>query len=152
MLYVCYISLKLKKKRGNGFNFSQIVRDSCEGYLSSFTIRAKNIYELPQYQKSYIQFRSVHSVLYNSATPWTARCKASLSIINSRHMLRLIVHRAGDAIQPSHPMSSPSPPTFNLSEHQGLFKWASSSQQVAKVLEFQLQHQSFQWIPRTDLL
>ena len=90
MLYVCYISLKLKKKRGNGFNFSQIVRDSCEGYLSSFTIRAKNIYELPQYQKSYIQFHSVHSVLYNSATPWTARCKASLSIINSRHMLRLM--------------------------------------------------------------
>ena len=58
----------------------------------------------------------------------------------------------GDAIQPSHPLSSPSPPTFNLSQHQGLFKWVSSSHQVAKVLEFQLQHQSFQWTPRTDLL
>ena len=57
-----------------------------------------------------------------------------------------------DAIQPSHPLSSPSPPAFNLSQHQGLFKWVSSSHQVAKVLEFQLQHQSFQWTPRTDLL
>ena len=62
------------------------------------------------------------------------------------------VHRVGDAIQPSHPLSSPSPPALNLSQHQGLFKWVSSLYQVAKVLEFQLQHQSFQWTPRTDLL
>ena len=62
------------------------------------------------------------------------------------------VHRVTDAIQPSHSLSSPSPPTLNLSQHQGLFKWVSSSHQVAKVLEFQLQHQSFQWTPRTDLL
>ena len=48
------------------------------------------------------------------------------------------VHRVGDAIQPSHPLSSPSPPTFNLSQHQGLFKWVSSLHRVAKVLEFQL--------------
>ena len=52
----------------------------------------------------------------------------------------------GDAIQPSHPLSSPSPPTFNRSQHQGLFKWVSSLHQVAKVLEFQLQYQSFQLI------
>ena len=62
------------------------------------------------------------------------------------------VHWVGDAIQPSHPLLSPSPPAFNLSQHQGLFKWVSSSHQVAKVLKFQLQHQSFQWTPRTDLL
>ena len=62
------------------------------------------------------------------------------------------VHRVGDAIQPSHLLSSPSPPALNLSQHQGLFEWVSSSHQVAKVLEFQLQHQSFQWTPRTDLL
>ena len=54
--------------------------------------------------------------------------------------------------QPSHLLSSPSSPAFNLSQHQGLFKWVSPSHQVAKVLEFQLQHQSFQWRPRTDLL
>ena len=62
------------------------------------------------------------------------------------------VHWVGDAIQPSHPLSSPSPPAFNLSQHQGLFKWVISLHQVAKLLEFQLQHQSFQWTPRTDLL
>ena len=62
------------------------------------------------------------------------------------------VHWAGDAIQPSHPLSSPSLPSFNLSQHQSLFKWVSSSHQVARVLEFQLQHQSFQWIFRTDFL
>ena len=60
------------------------------------------------------------------------------------------VSRVGDAIQPSHPLSSPPPPTFNLSQQQGLFKWVSSSHQVAKVLELQLQHQSFQWIFKTD--
>ena len=60
------------------------------------------------------------------------------------------VHWVGDAIQPSYPLSSPSPPALNLSQHQGLFKWVSSSHQVAKVLEFQHQHQSFQWAPRTD--
>ena len=58
----------------------------------------------------------------------------------------------GDAIQPSLPLSSPSPPALNLSQHQGIFQWVSSSHQVAKVLEFQLQYQSFQWTPRTDLL
>ena len=52
----------------------------------------------------------------------------------------------GNVIQPSHPLLSPSPPALNLSQHQGLFKWVSSSHQVAKVLEFQLQHQFFQWI------
>ena len=60
------------------------------------------------------------------------------------------VQRVGDAIQPSHPLLSPSPPAFNLSPHQGLFQGVSSSHQVAKGLEFQ--HQSFQWAPRADLL
>ena len=55
------------------------------------------------------------------------------------------VHRVGDAIQLSHPLSSPSPPAFNLSQHQGLFQGVSSLHQVAKVLEFQLPDQSFQW-------
>ena len=62
------------------------------------------------------------------------------------------VHWVGDAIQPSHPLSSPSPPAFNISQNQSLFQWVSSLHQVAKILEFQLQHQSFQWIFRTDFL
>ena len=60
------------------------------------------------------------------------------------------VHRVGDAIQPSHPLSSLSPPAFNLSQHQGLFQWVSSSHQVAKVLELQLSYQTCQRIFRTD--
>ena len=62
------------------------------------------------------------------------------------------IHWVGDAIQPSHPLSYPSPPAFNPSQHQGLFKWVSPLHQIAEVLEFQLQHQSYQWTPRTDLL
>ena len=62
------------------------------------------------------------------------------------------VHWVSDAIQPSHPLLSPSPPVLNLYQHQGLFKWVTSSHEVAKVLEFKLQHQSFQWTPRTELL
>ena len=62
------------------------------------------------------------------------------------------VHQVSDAIQPSHLLSSPSPPAFNLSQHHDLFQWVSSSHQVDKVLEPQFQHQSFQWIFRTDFL
>ena len=62
------------------------------------------------------------------------------------------VHWVSDAIQPSHPLSSSSAPALNLSQHQSFFKWVISSHQVAKILEFQLQHQSFQRTSRTDLL
>ena len=66
--------------------------------------------------------------------------------------VQIHVHWVGDAIQPSHPLSSPSPSALNLSQHQGLFQWVGSSRQVAKVFELQLQHQSFQWIFRVDFL
>ena len=67
------------------------------------------------------------------------------------------IHQVGDAVQPSHPLSSSSPPAFNLSQHQGLVQWVSSLRQVAKLLEFGLQHHSFQWISglisfETDLI
>ena len=62
------------------------------------------------------------------------------------------VHRVHDAIQPSHPLSSPSPPAPNPSQHQSLLRWVNSSCEVAKVLEFQLQHHSFQRNPRADLI
>ena len=61
------------------------------------------------------------------------------------------VHWVSDAIQPSHPLLSPSPPAPNPSQHQGLFQSVNSSHEVAKVLEFQLQHHSFQRNPRADL-
>ena len=78
----------------------------------------------------------------------------SMSGLPAHHQLpgfaQTHVHRVSDAIQPSHLLSSTS--AFNLYLHQGLFKWVSYSHQLAKVLEFQLQHKSFQWIFRTDFL
>ena len=81
-----------------------------------------------------VQFN--RSVVSDCENPWTAARQASLSITNSQSLLKLM--SIGDAIQPSHPLSSPSPPAFSLSQHQSLFHWVSSSHQVAKVLEFQL--------------
>ena len=88
-----------------------------------------------------------HVWLY--ATPWTAALQASLSFTISWSLLKLTSIGVSDAIQPSHPLSSPSPPAFNLSQHHS-FLMSCSLHQVAKVL--QLQHQSFQWIFRTDFL
>ena len=71
------------------------------------------------------------------------------------HLMELAqthVHWVGDAIQPSHPLLSSSPPASNLAQHQDPFHWVSSMHEVSKVLEFQLQHQPFKWIFRTDLL
>ena len=93
-----------------------------------------------------IQFS--HSVMSNSLQPHESPVHHQLPEFTQTQ-----VHRVSDAIQPSHPLSSPSsPPAPNPSQDQGLFQWVNSSHEVAKVLEFQLQHQSFQWIPKTDLL
>ena len=67
-------------------------------------------------------------------------------------LAQIHIHPVSDDIQPSRPLLSPSLPAFNLSQDQSLFQWVHSSHQVAKVLELQLQHQSFQWIFRTDFL
>ena len=79
-------------------------------------------------------------------TPWTSFSMPGLPV---HHQLpeftQTHVHWVGDVIQPSHLLSSPSPPSINLSQHQCLFKWVNSSHQVAKVFTFQLQYQSFQW-------
>ena len=102
---------------------------------------------------SLTQFSAVQSL---SCVPLCDPMNCSMPGLPVHHQLpestQTHVHQVGDAIQPSHPLSSPSPPALNLSQNQGLFQWVSSSHQVAKVLEFQLQHQSFQWTPRTDLL
>ena len=97
--------------------------------------------------KMNIQFSSVQSLscVQLFATPWTATCQAFFPVpYQLPELAQTHVHQVGDAIQPSHPLSSPSPPAFSLSQHQALFQEVSSSQQVAKVLEIQLQHQSFQ--------
>ena len=85
------------------------------------------------------------------ATPWTAASSPHVQGhvgFPVHHQLpeptQTHVYQVSDAIQPSHPLSSPSPPASILSRHQGLFQWVGSSHQVAKVLELQLQYQSFQ--------
>ena len=83
-------------------------------------------------------------------SPWD--CSMPGLPVHHQHPEFTQTHWVGDAIQPSHPLSSPSPPALSLSKHQGLFKWVSSSHQVAKLLELQLQHQFFQWTPKTDFL
>ena len=101
----------------------------------------------------FLQFSSVQfsrSVMSDSFWPRESQ-HASLPI----HLLELTqthVHRVSDAIQPSHPLLSPSPPAPNPSQHQSLFQWVNSSHEVAEVLEFQLEHHSFQRNPRADLL
>ena len=104
--------------------------------------------------KSDTAFNSVQSLsrVWLFATPWTAAHQASLSITNSWSLLKPMSIVSVVPSNPSHPLSSPSPPAFNLYQHRCLFKWVSSSHQVVKVLQFQLQHQSFQWIFRTDFL
>ena len=96
-------------------------------------------------EKITIQFSSVVQSCLTLCDPM----QPSLSITNSQSLLKLMSRKS---VMPSNHLilSSPSPPTFNLSQHQSLFQWVSSSHQVAKVLEFQLQHQSFQWIFRTN--
>ena len=109
----------------------------------------------PRASLSSVQFISVQfsrSVMSTLCGPMTCSTPGLPIHHQLPEFTKTHVHWVGDAIQPSHPLSSPSPPTFNLSQHQGLFKWVSSSYQVAQVLEFQLHHQSFQWIFRTDFL
>ena len=98
-----------------------------------------------------LQFRSVAQSCLTLCDPMNC----STPGLSVHHQLpestQTHVHRVGDAIQPSHPLSSPSPTAFNLSQHQGLFKWVSSSHEVAKVLEFQLQHHFLKRNLRADL-
>ena len=99
-----------------------------------------------------IQFTSVPQLCLNLWDPMN--CSMPGFPVH-HHLLKLVqthVHQVGDDIQPSHPLSSPSPHAPNPSQHQGLFQWVSSSHQVTKDLEFHLQHQSFKWILRTDFL
>ena len=95
---------------------------------------------------SSVQFS--HSVVFNSVTPWTAARQASLSSTISWSLLKFMSIEWRMLSNHLILCPPPSPPAFSLSRHQGLFSWVSSSHQVAKVLEFHLQHQSFQWILR----
>ena len=93
-----------------------------------------------------VQFSSVAQSCPTPCSPMGCRTPGFPVHHQIPEFTQTYVHWVSDAIQPSHPLSSPSPLTFNLSQQQGLFKWVSSLHQVAKILELQFQYQSFQWI------
>ena len=121
--------------------------------ISEFTLFLRKIYFFQFVSPpSSVQFSSVAQSCLILCSPMGCSTPGCPVHHHLQEPTQTYVHRVGDAIQPSHPLSSPSLPTFNLSQYQGLFQWVSSSHQVAKVLELQLQCQSFQWIFRTDSL
>ena len=130
----------------NGQYWNQFHHILCRGRWRSSIQSAKTIPELTVAQISSIQFSC--SVMSDFLWPHKLQhARPPCPSLTPRvEFTQTHVHWVGDVIQPSHPLLSPSP-ALNLSQHQGLFQWVSSHQ-VAKVLEFQLQHQSFQWIFR----
>ena len=121
------------------FQIEKGVRQSC--HLAYLT-----------YMWSSAQFNSVAQSCLTLCDPMDC---STLGLPVHHQLLEFIqthVHWVGDTIQPSHLLLSPSPPAVSPSQHQRLFQWVSSSHQVAKELEFQLQHQSFKWTLRIDLL
>ena len=115
--------------------------------LSDYLITVQTSLSIKSYSVQFSRSVMLHSL-------WPMDCSTSGFPVHHQHpeFTQTQVHRVGDAIQPINPLLPPSPAVLNLSQHQGLFKWVSSSHQVTKVLEFQLQHHSFQWTPRADLL
>ena len=125
------------------------------GYPMFSLLTLSCLYPIPKRSSSLSIFSSVqfsYSVLSDSLQPHRLQHARPPCPSPTPGVYPNSYHWVSDAIQPSHPLSSSYPLTFNLSQHQGLFQWVSSSHQVAKVLEFQLQHPSFQWIFRTDFL
>ena len=103
--------------------------------LANLHNQGKQGWWLAQYlRRTKLQFSSVAQLCPTLCDPMDS-CPLPTPGVYSNY-----VHRIGDAIQPSHPLSSHSPPAFNLCQHQGLFQWVSSSHRVARLLEFQLQH------------
>ena len=139
VLYITFLSSIFYKWGQQFLPYGSIARMKWNSLWKAF-------YTMPQS----VQFSG--SVMSNSLRPHGLQCARPPCPSPTPGVTQTHVRWVSDTIPPSHPLSSPSPPTFNLSQHQGLFKWVSSSHLVAKLLEFQLQHQSFQWIFRTDLL
>ena len=137
----CFLTcIQISQETGKVVWYSHLLRN-CPQFVVIHTVKG-------------FQFSSVQSLSHVQlfATPWTAAHQASLSITNSQSLLKLMSIKLvmpSNHLIPFHPLLLP-PSIFN--QHQGLFQWVNSSHQVAKILEFQLQHQSFQWIFKTDFL
>ena len=132
-------------------------------YLPAYFLPSPSLYWICKERSCCWLWKWVPYQYYSSFRLFAQSCPTLCDSMNSstpgfpvHHQLpestQIHVHWVRNAIQPSHPLTSPSPPALNFSQHRGLFQLVSSSHQVAKVLKFLLQHQSFQWIFRTDLL
>ena len=126
-------------------NFNELVK-----HLLNQIWNFHNQHKIPEYSVT----KSLQSLsrVQLFTTPWTAAHEDTMSFTNSWSLLKLMPIESVMPSNSSHPLSSPSPPAFSLSKHQDLPQWVCSSHQVPTVLEFQLQHQSFQWIFSTDFL
>ena len=124
----------------------------CSLDLALCYIFKKKSYFLILFHKGLVQFSSVAQSRPTLCDPMNYSTPGLPVHHQLLEFTQTHVHWVGDAIQPSHPLLSPSPPAPNPSQHQNLFQWVNSSHEVAKVLEFQLQHHSFQRNPRADLL
>ena len=104
-------------------------------YQLKFCLFFRIIFKFNTFLDSLVQFSSVQLLSCGrlSVIPWTAACQASLSHHQLLESTQNHVHCVSDAIQPSHPLSSPSPPALTLSQHQDLFKWVSSPHQSTGV-------------------
>ena len=116
------------------------------------SMKYASIFSSMKYRKLFLCMTSVSSVTQSCPTLQPHEPQHARPPCPSPTPTQIHVHWVGDSIQPSHPLSSPFPHALNFPQHQGLFQWVSSLHRVAKVLEFQLQHQSCQWTPRTGLL
>ena len=145
------VDLRCGQKKQKNLHHRQRLTDA----IKVKTWKMKNNLDLIEEFLPHLQSVGFSSVAQMCPTIWDPM-NCSTPGIPVHHQLpestQTHVHRVGDTIQPSDPLWSPSPPALNLFQRQGHFQWVNSSHQVAKVLEFQLHHQSFQWIPRTDLL
>ena len=152
MLTTWLVGQKLAHQWGNQSGFRDLmllIKVPQLGGIQVFKLRIKHSF---LYNENWIQFSSVTQLCLTLCNPMDCS-KLGFPVHHQLPQLtQTHVHWVSDAIQPSHPLSSPSPPDFSLSQPQGHFQWVSSSHQVAKVLEFQLQHQSFQRIFRIDFL
>ena len=147
-------------------NWSFLVTTNTLLFISVLLILTKKIYSLLGFGVWYVSITSSCFCFLGLVSQFSSVAQSCLTLCDPmnhstpglpvHHQLleftETHVNRVGDAIQPSHPLSSPFPPAPNPSQHQGLFQWVNSLHEVAEVLEFQLQHQSLQWTPRTDLL
>ena len=120
-------------------------------FIEHITCTSSGCHNIPQAHFNSVQSLSRVRLL---ASPWTDCCMPGFPFHHQLpELTQTHVHRVSDAILPSHPLSSPSPPAFSLAQNQGLFQWVCSSHQVAKGLELQLQHQEYSWwIFKTDFL